>query len=55
MEEFFTKILNYSIKEYKKLFLLLIDFELKHCVEIETLKNWITGRNPLRIQVYRNG
>jgi hypothetical protein len=43
MEEFFTKVLNYSIKKCEKLLPLLIDFDLKHCIKTETFKNSITG------------
>jgi hypothetical protein len=46
MEEFFTKVLNYSNKKCEKLFPLLIDFDLKHCIKTETFKNSSTGRNP---------
>jgi hypothetical protein len=44
MEEFFTKVLNYSIKRCEKLLPLLIDFDLKHCIKTETFKNSIRGR-----------
>jgi hypothetical protein len=44
MEEFFTKVLNYSIKKCEKLLPLLIDFDLKHCIKTETYKNSITRR-----------
>jgi hypothetical protein len=47
MEEFFTKVLNYSINRCKKLLPLLIDFDLKHCIKTEIFKNSITGRSPL--------
>jgi hypothetical protein len=43
MEEFFTKVPNYSIEKCKKPFPLLIDFDLKHCIKTETFKNLITG------------
>jgi hypothetical protein len=46
MEEFFTKVLNYSIKKCEKLLPFLIDFDLKHCIKTETSENSITGRNP---------
>jgi hypothetical protein len=48
MEEFFTKVLNYSIKKCEKLLPLLIDFDLKHYIKTETFKNSITGSNPRR-------
>jgi hypothetical protein len=46
MEEFFTKVPNYSMKKCEKPFPLLIDFDLKHCIKTETFKNLITGRSP---------
>jgi hypothetical protein len=46
MEEFFTKVLNYSIKKCEKLLPLLIDFDLKHCIKTEAFKNSITGKSP---------
>ena len=45
MEEFFTKVLSYSIKKCEKLLPLLIDFDLKRCIITETSKNSITGSN----------
>jgi len=45
-EEFFTKVPNHSNKKCEKLFPLLIDFDLKHCIKTETFKNSITGSNP---------
>jgi hypothetical protein len=39
MEEFFTKVLNDSIKKCEKPFPLLIDFDLKHCIKTEHFKN----------------
>jgi hypothetical protein len=44
MEEFFTRVLNYSIKKCEKLLPLLIDFDLKHCIKTETYNNSITRR-----------
>jgi hypothetical protein len=41
MEEFFTKVPNYSIKKGEKPFPFLIDFDLKHCIRTETFKNSI--------------
>jgi hypothetical protein len=38
MEDFFTKVLNYSIKKCEKLLPLLIDFDLKHCIKTQHLK-----------------
>jgi hypothetical protein len=45
MEEFFTKVLNYSMKKCEKPSPLLIDFELKYSIKTETFKNSITGRS----------
>jgi hypothetical protein len=51
MEEFFTKVPNYSIEKCEKPFPLLIDFDLKHCIKTETFKNLSTRKkyllNPL--------
>ena len=47
MEEFFTKVPNYSIEKCEKPFPLLIDFDLKHCIKTETFKNLTSGRTPL--------
>jgi len=44
MEELFTKVLNYSIKRCEKLLPLVIDFDLKHCIKTEIVKNSVTGR-----------
>jgi len=41
MEEFFTKVPNYSMEKGEKPFPFLIDFDLKHCVKTETFKNLI--------------
>jgi hypothetical protein len=45
MEEFFTKVPNYSIEKCEKPFPPLIDFDLKHCIKTETFKNLISGRS----------
>jgi hypothetical protein len=45
MEEFFTKVPDYSIEKCEKPFPLLIDFDLKHCIKTETFKNLSTGRS----------
>jgi len=39
MEEFSTKVPNPSIKKCEKPFPLLIDFDSKHCIKTQTLKN----------------
>jgi len=39
MEDFFTKVPNYSIETCEKPFPFLIDFDLKHCIKTETFKN----------------
>jgi len=49
MEEFFTKVPNYSIEKCEKPFPLLIDFDLKHCIKTETFKNLTSGRSKRNI------